>query len=798
MPADRGAPQAQAAAAAATRADAIGKQVAGLERHEGFVSFYVDADTNKLYLELERFDRAFLYAAAMSEGGLDIPVWWDGWPWSELEAAVIQFERHPSQVLLVRRRPGRAAPDIGDDGNAGGVDRAFVSPVLASMPVVAEEGGRVLVDATEFFLRDAVDLIGRVANAGDGRLRLDRDRSRIHSAGSRALPDNTEIEASLTFGVEGFTDAGSDPAPPGSPLTVRIRHSLLALPPAGFAPRAFDMRLGFLNPIEDVDFARSYEESYLRRWIHRWRLEKSDPGAARSEVKRPIVFYVDASVPDRYRTAVAQGVMYWDAAFRDAGFEDVFRVEDLPAGADPMDLQYPAVIRWSPSSSMESSSASFFSDPRTGEILKAVVYVDAYRDQVNLNRFLAIAPALGEPAVNAEEYVELRRRWVVAHEVGHVLAGLAHNDISASNIGFPVPQLYRNDNGTVRIDLSTAFHHEATPYDKRVVRYAYADLPGVDASGELAEIVEEGLRSGLLAITDYGVTANPRATGRLVDADRLAELERSISVRRALLSHFDESALRPGEPMQLLAARLVPVYFHHRPAIAAAVRTVGGMEYTYAVRGDGQTPTSIIDPATQRRALALLLSTLDPAELRIPELVASLIPPLPPGTQVGPPGMLTAGPRGIRYFDGESGSIVIPSSPGGVFDPLGWARSVAKLVIDPLLESARLARVVSFHARAPDNISLDEVILQVIQSTWGIGTPSDAMDAALGRVVQRAVLDRLLELRQSPEITPEVRGAVRMHLERLGRTLQDRRPDDAAERAHVAAALADIAGIEAD
>ena len=109
------------------------------------------------------------------------------------------------------------------------------------------------------------------------------------------------------------------------------------------------------------------------------------------------------------------------------------------------------------------------------------------------------------------------------------------------------------------------------------------------------------------------------------------ELVRESAVRNVLLSKFSDNVIATGDPMWMLNERLVPVYLHHRWAIEAAIKAVGGMNYTFALRGDTQTPTTIVDPVKQRQALSALLATMQPKELAVPERILAKLPPSPYG-----------------------------------------------------------------------------------------------------------------------------------------------------------------------
>ncbi|MBW3629773.1 MAG: zinc-dependent metalloprotease, partial [Gemmatimonadetes bacterium] len=189
----------------------------------------------------------------------------------------------------------------------------------------------------------------------------------------------------------------------------------------------------------------------------------------------------------------------------------------------------------------------------------------------------------------------------------------------------------------------------------------------------------------------------------------------------------------------VLNRRFAHVYLHHRYALQGATKYVGGMEFGYALRGEQTDPTRVLPPDEQRRALELVLSSLGPSALRIPDRVAALIPPVPSG------------------YDADL--TLIPTRAGTAFDPLGAAHSLAQEVVDGLLHPERAARLVSFHARDPVNPSLAEVVSKLVSSTWGPTAPggerTSAQDAALRRVAQRSVVDGLLDLAGSPTATAD-------------------------------------------
>ncbi|HEX7048818.1 MAG TPA: zinc-dependent metalloprotease [Longimicrobiales bacterium] len=774
----------------------IAARTAGLERHDGFFPFYYEAKTGKLLLEVARLDEEFLYLTSLATGigsdalGLDRGTIGD--------EAVVHFERHGPRLLLVQRNMDyRARTD--DQALIRSVRESFAISVRGAFPIVAEDGGRVLVDATEFFLADAFDVRGSLRRADEGSFRLDAERSAIWLPRTKAFPENTEVEALLTFASD---DPGREirrHTPDGRSLSLREHHSFVQLPPPGYEPRAFDPRVG-LFPITFYDFARPLDEKYQTRWITRWRLECAPGDAPPCRPAEPIVYYLDPAIPEPYRTAVREGAMWWNEVFEAAGFIDAFQVKDLPPGADPMDARY-SVIQWVHRSTPGFSIGPSFRDPRTGEIIKAAVRMDTYRSLTDYNIWAGTRPsvadgqrawfecALGgvtpgdwiaalDPDADAEAFAMARRRQHAAHEVGHTL-GLSHNFIAgsygrASVMDYPGPLIKLDADG--RLDLSDAYRSGPGAYDTLAIRYAYTPYPTPEAEAAgLEALVQDAIQRGLRFIADQDAGNSgsiPLATRWLNGSDAVAEVDRTMKVREVLLDNFSVAAIEPGEPMWLLAERFTPVYLHHRYALEAAIKAVGGMDYTYALAGDGQAPTRILEPARQRAALDRLIAALQPEALAIPEEVAKMIPPRPFG------------------YGGTD--WILPQEAAPAFDPLGTARALASFVVDGVLDRQRAARVVSFHARDAANPSFDEVVGRLIDGTWGAERSGDAGAAALNRVAERAVLDGLIALAGDGRATVEVRGIAEWHLAGLADRLESSATDDPVEAAHRALAVRDI------
>ncbi|HSQ28439.1 MAG TPA: zinc-dependent metalloprotease [Gemmatimonadaceae bacterium] len=770
--------------AASQQPATISARTAGLHRNEGFLAFYLDS-TGRLLIEVPDSADDLLLANSLASGSGVWPVYRGSMPG---KFSLVRFVRSGKVVLLVQHNTAFRA-DVDDAAMSAAIAESFAPSVLASMPIVAEEPGRLLVDASDFVLR-GLYATRALHSAGQGRFRVERERSSVDVQRTRAFGINTEIEASLTLVNDDPPEAGVRYAPDKRSVVVREHYSFRRLPAPGYLQREHDVRMGFY-PFVYTDFAGAPTDGYRRRFISRWRLEKRDPTAAVSEPVHPITFYLDRALPESYRSAYRDGLMYWNRALEAAGFRNAVRVEELPADADPMDARYEAVVLWLTTGDPVSGISQPIVDPRTGEILKVIIEANVFRSLEDHNTYAAYRPALSDTSREAE-YLVQRQRWFIAHEAAHAMAWMAHNTIRPSVVGFESAPLEPTVDGRLSLDLAKVFPTEPTEYDRWAMRYAYSTFGSAEAErAGLGAIVSDGLARDLRYVDDYQASSNPRATGRLHGNDAAAELERELDVRRILLTRFGTDALRPGEPSAVLFQRLVPVYFRHRYAIAAAAKAIGGLDYRYSVRGDGQPSVQPISPQLQRRALELLERTLSPAELSISPSTAALIPPWPTSYRPVELEDQDANPESFTYFTVESPPITIPLT-STTFDPLSWARVLSDLVLTDVFDARRAARVVSLHAQDPRQPSLDEVIERFLTRVWTGTPPAEPRAAALRRVASRSALEHVIALADNHIATPEVRGAALSRLEQLDAALRLRKSADAEERAHVALARRDI------
>jgi hypothetical protein len=235
------------------------------------------------------------------------------------------------------------------------------------------------------------------------------------------------------------------------------------------------------------------------------------------------------------------------------------------------------------------------------------------------------------------------------------------------------------------------------------------------------------------------------------------ELDRMMDVRAFALERFGVQAIQSGMPMATIEEALVPLYMHHRYQVEATASAIGGVEYTYAVRGDGLEPFRRVPAEAQRSALDALMRTLTPAELTLPDRVLSAIPPRPPGFG--------------RHRE------LFPRYTGQAFDVLTPAVVAAGHTVAMVLEPTRAARLVEQHTLDPSLPSLEEVLEGLFEASLG-STTSTGYETEVKRVVEGVVLARVMWLAENAPM-PQVRAISSAALKKSRDELQDRGASEA-------------------
>ncbi len=683
-----------------------------------------------------------------------------------------------TQVLAFRRIGGKIAVQFENPRFRASAGDATQQKVVASdfgistvwLTDIAETlgDGRLVIDIAPFLVLDTLGIaasfnqdqdnlgIGAAtAIAGKG-FKLDEKLSLADPASVRLFPDNLEVDALQTFVSDMPGAEVENIVPDPRKVSLTVHHSFVRLPEPGFVPRRFDPRMGGIAS-QAVDFSAPLGGAVVYDLANRFRLEKVDPAAPRSRVKKPIVFYLDRNTPEPIRAALLEGIGWWAQAFDAAGLIDAFRVEMLPEGADPLDIRY-NMVNWVDRATRGWAYGQIIADPRTGEIVKGMVVLGSLRARQDIQIFQSLVGAaeLNSGRPNDPVVVALDRlRQLGAHEVGHTL-GFSHNFAAstqdrASVMDYPPPRIGLIDG---KPDLSDAYAKGIGAWDVATVRWQYADADERETAAMAARFRYVQDDNARAADTAY-------AWGGLWDdgADPVAELNRLMTVRAAALSRFGLGVLSPGEPVANLRRRLVPLWLLHRYQLVTAAKLIGGVDFVYAVNGGGREAATPVAPAQQRAALAAALATLKPEALRVPQ---ALLP------------LLSAAQNGNsdRQYDTE----VFATAGGPVFDPLVAADAAAQLTVQTLLAPRRLARIVVQQQGNASALSLDELLDRLTGHV--LASTSDD----LGRRIATRTLATMAQVAHRPDASPEVAAALDQKLHDIGEALAQRKASGA-ERA---------------
>ena len=741
-------------------APTIGEKTGGMQKLPGFFTYYWDASDGKLWLQIDKWNTQFLYYETLPNGVGSNDVGLDRGQPGKTE--VVHFERSGPRILLVAENERyRAVTD--DLEQQAAVQQAFAQSVLWGFEAAAEEGESVLVDATPFFLSDAHEVAARLEALKQGNYRVDPSRSAIYLPRTKNFPENTDVESTLTFVGDNPGRWIEQVTPDPHAITVHEHFSFIQAPPDGFHKRAYDPRASFFG-ISYMDFATPVDQPIVKRYIAHHRIAKKDPSEASSEPVKPIVYYVDRAFPEPIRSAVLEGVRWWNQAFTAAGYKDAFQVKLLPEGVDPMDVRY-NVIEWVPRATRGWAYGSAIDDPRTGEIINGHVNFDALR----IRQVFLIAQGLLDPfgkdpgaLKKANEMALARIRQLAAHETGHTL-GLEHNYAASivnrsSVMDYPPPTVTLGADGLP--DVSDAYAVGIGAWDKISITYGYRDLSlEKDETAALDKILGDAFSSGLLYLTDQDArplgSASPVAHLWDTGSDDLDGLSRVMAVRAAALKNLSENAIPEHAPMATLEDVLVPMYLYHRYQVTAVAKWIGGLDYTFNLRGSKDRGPGIVPAAQQRNAIRAVLETLSPQVLALPEPLLKMIPPRP-----------TDYPSGRENFARRT-------SPA--FDALAPAEAAAEIVTALLLQPERAQRMIEYHALDEGNPGFAELVDDVLNATWKT-PPASGYKGAIQRTVDSVVLDQLLGLASDDRASAEVRGVASLKLEELRKWIGTQAP----------------------
>ncbi|WP_435415148.1 zinc-dependent metalloprotease [Polaribacter aestuariivivens] len=728
----------------------------GITKYEGYFTFYYDENKDKIFLQINDLEKDFLYVRSLSEGvgsndiGLDRGQLGSG--------VVVHLKKAGNKIMLIQPNLDyRAITDNKEEKQS--VKEAFAKSVLHGFVIKEEKNGVFLVDATDFFMRDAHGVANTLARNNQGNYSLDKSKSAFNLERTKAFPENIEFDVMLTFkgSPKGYNIRSV--TPDASLVTVHQHHSFVELPDNNYEPRVFDPRSGSF-PMSYLDYATPVNESIKKRFIYRHRLEKKNPNAKISEPKEPIIYYLDRGTPEPVRSALLDGGSWWNQAFEAIGYKNAFQIKMLPEGADPLDVRY-NMVQWVHRSTRGWSYGGSISDPRTGEIIKGHVSLGSLR----IRQDFLIAQALQAPYKNntvaddfALQMAIARIRQLSAHEIGHTL-GFAHNFSASTNgrasvMDYPHPKFSLN-NG--KIDFSDAYDTKIGAWDKVTVAYSYQDFPeSVNEEEELRKILENAAENGLKYLSDQDARSQGSASisahlwdngGNIHD-----ELYNILKIRKTAIDNFSADNIKTNEPYSVLEDVFVPLYFFHRFQTEATIKLIGGLEYSYAVKGDNQTVVKQVSGTTERIALQAVLQTINVDEIAIPKEKLELFPP-----------------RAMGY--GRSRES-FSSKLGVAFDAFSAVETATEMTLNLLLNPQRASRLIAHKSLNKNQLGLEELIDELVNKTIK-KTYKDTYYQELQNVINTRVLEQLFALGSNTYSYAQVNAIVHFKIDEIKSILKN-------------------------
>ncbi len=809
------------------------------EKIEGYFTFY--KKDGKLYMSIpeDRLNQDFLITYELAKG-IGARGLFGGTMLNIFEGSIVALEKHDGKIFLVKK-PHRYTANADQPENAA-VELTFGSSVLETAKIATtEDDTETLIDVYSWFVSDLSQISNRVKFAVStrpgqpGRASFDKSRSYLDEV--KSFPENSNIRANLTFkNSERF---GPRTVADGRYIPVSIHYTLAALPEVPMEPREADDRVGFFMTVHK-DFSDD-DKTFFKRYVNKWRLECD--GAAGSdglcEVKEPIIYYIDHTVPVKYRQGMIDAVNAWGKAFEAAGFKNAIRGEMLPEGADPADIRY-ATLRWNVSDqSGYGAIGPSVVDPRTGEILDADILFEAnmllgfknsWRNYLSPATAFSSAFEASEEELNGLQYggefsdfaneiaaqgdlvktlmvakedldpnspvpdevVNEFLIWVTMHEVGHTL-GLRHNfrssydtpidklhdkSFTSENGVFSSVMEYPSPNIAPRGEENGHYYSvNAGSYDRWAISYGYTP-----SNEKAKEIAREAAKPGHAYGTDEdargGGAIDPTVNVYDLGKDPLAWGKQRADLVKDLYDELPQFVLADNVPYYEVTNAFNSLLFNYARALSTGVKYIGGQYQYREHKGDPNErgPFVPVPKAKQQDALNFLIDYgFNDKAFTVPQDVMQLF-----------------GANRWSHWGSNTtfrGRIDYPYYE----QVLGLQRGILNQLTHPM----RFAKIRDAELKYGANnvVGIPEVVDRLTRAIWSEVWSTNRNISTSRRDLQRAYIDRMTEIiTDAPNRTPaDARAIARMKLSELrGRIGTNYNGLDAYTRAHLTESRARI------
>lgn len=642
------------------------------DKYEGYFDFYKKDSDLYLSVSEDQLNELFLMNFELARG-IGAAGLYGGSMLSIFEGLVVSLEKHEGKIMLIQH-PHRYTAG-GDKVLNKALNLAYGSSVVETSKVEAfnADSSQMLINVYDWFVGDLSGISQRLAytvgeNGQPGRVTFDKNRSHLERI--QAFPDNVNIQAKLTFNNPSGNNAPRT-VPDGRYIPLSLFYTMVKLPEEPMKPRMADDRTGYFMTVHK-DFSDESND-FFKRYVNRWRLqceEEVDEGELCTP-KKPITYYIDHTVPEKYREAMMDGIEAWSDAFEDAGFKDAVQAKMLPEEAMAEDIRYPT-LRWSTSDQPGYGAIGpSVVDPRTGEILDADILFeasmllgdkDAYRNLVEprtaidevfnvseeelaymsqgvktksfysemnaqfdlIHSFLLANGQIkpGDPV--PKEFVDQALKWVTMHEVGHTL-GLRHN--FRSSIDTPLDKLYDKEWGEENGVFSSAMEYPSInlhPKDKSEDAYYYN--PGVGSYDRWVisygytpddEKAKEIARQAAQPGHAYGTDEDARGVGAVdphvnvfdLGSDPLAWGKERAELLKGLIPKISDIKLADNAPYYKATDLFQSYLYQYARVLTPAIKYIGGQHQYRDHVGDpdGRMPFEPVDYQEQKEALNMIV-----------------------------------------------------------------------------------------------------------------------------------------------------------------------------------------------